>query len=162
MAIIVISRGKPQSSTTKKLNMKTIQCNDIQWKTTSQYNDPHFSTFYTTPIEIPIKTPFEGFTDKLEFFIKDNGYHLLSEHCVDYRLILKVETHQHSKKTQVIFFDLGNFVDDRDALFNVQSYAKYVLGGYQLSTDLRHCPSFEIIDDVDENFNPLFPTANPC
>jgi len=91
---------------------------------------------------------------ELEFFVTDFG-----SFCeADYRLILQVTSYRFTQREETTYFDLGNFVDtlsNEIAVANVQRYAQYVLDGYVESWSLQHCPSFERLDDRDENFNPI-------
>lgn len=90
----------------------------------------------------------------LSFFVSDQGSYVES----DYRLILRVESYSYGQRDDVAYFDLGNFVDSLDnriSVANVQRYAQYVLDGYVETWSLQHCPSFERLDDVDDNFNPI-------
>lgn len=90
----------------------------------------------------------------LSFFVSDQGSYVES----DYRLILRVESYSYGQRDDVAYFDLGNFVDSLDnriSVANVQRYAQYVLDGYVETWNLQHCPSFERLDDVDDNFNPI-------
>lgn len=124
----------------------------IQWAFSSPWNNPHFSTLYSREITLQ---PCEEYKEVLDFFVsdQDGGYR-----SSDYRLILCIKTYQYSEKETTLYYDLGSFPDSLDnsvAVKNVQTYANYVLATYRETFDLQHCPSFELIDNVDENFNPL-------
>jgi hypothetical protein len=122
----------------------------LVWGTTSQWENPHFSTLYSQPVKLES----EEFTETLEFHVSDFGAY----NDLDYRLILGTRTYRYSEKINYLWWDLGSFVDSLDnkiACDNVKRYAQYVVDGYIESWSLQHCPSAEIIDDVDENFNPI-------
>lgn len=125
---------------------------EIKWDTTSQWNNPHFSTLYSQPIEF---TDDEiAYRKVLEFFVSDQGFYC--NPC--YKLIVKVVSYRYSEKESVRYYSLGEFVDTVDheiACENIKRYAQYVVDGYQETWTLRHCPGFESIEDVDDNFNPI-------
>ena len=73
------------------------------------------------------------------------------------RLILKSVYYLHSGK-EIIYLNMGEFMDTLDskvAVQKIKQYAQYVIDGYAQSGNLLHCPTFEMMDDVDDNFNPL-------
>jgi hypothetical protein len=124
----------------------------ISWAFSSPWNNPHFSTLYSRPISL---YPCEGYREILDFFVSNQGdYH----NGPDYRLILCIKTYRYLEKETTLYYDLGSFPDSAPnsiAVKNVQTYANYVLATYRETFNLAHCPSFELIDNVDENFNPL-------
>jgi hypothetical protein len=96
----------------------------------------------------------DEFAKTLEFHVSDRGTY----NDPDYRLMLRTRTYRCSEKIDYVWWDLGSFVDTLDnkiACDNVKRYAQYVVDGYIESWNLQHCPSAEIIDDVDESFNPI-------
>jgi gamma-glutamylcysteine synthetase len=124
----------------------------IPWDFSSPWDNPHFSTLYSQEITLQLD---DEYKDVLDFFVSDQG-----DYCngADYRLIVHITTYRQSEKQYTRFYDLGSFPDSLDnsvAVKNVQTYANYVLTTYQETFNLAHCPSFELIDNVDENFNPL-------
>ena len=124
----------------------------IPWDFSSPWNNPHYSTLYSRPISL---YPCDEYREILDFFVSNQGDYYNGP---DYRLILCIKTYRYSEKETTLYYDLGSFPDSLDnsvAVKNVQTYANYVLATYQETFDLQHCPSFDLIDNVDENFNPL-------
>ena len=122
----------------------------LTWDFASQWNNPHFSTMHSRPVTVEDENV--EYWRELEFFVTDFG----SFHEADYRLILQVRSYRLIQREETAYFDLGGFVDtlsNEIAVANVQRYAQYVLDGYKESWNLQHCPSFNRLDDRDENFN---------
>ena len=122
----------------------------LAWDTTSQWENPHFSTLYSQPVKLEA----DEFTKTLEFHVSDRGAY----NDPDYRLMLITRTYRYSEKIGYVWWDLGSFVDTLDnkiACDNIKRYAQYVVDGYTESWNLQHCPRAETVDDVDENFNPV-------
>lgn len=121
----------------------------LVWDTTSQWENPHFSTLYSQPVKLEA----DGFTKTLEFHVSNRGEYRKP----DYRLMLITRTYRYSE-IDYVWWDLGSFVDTLDngiACANIKRYAQYVVDGYIESWNLQHCPSAETVDDVDENLNPV-------
>jgi|688.fasta_scaffold744916_2 hypothetical protein len=121
----------------------------LVWDTTSQWQNPHFSTLYSQPVKLEA----DGFTKTLEFHVSNRGEYRKP----DYRLMLITRTYRYSE-IDYVWWDLGSFVDTLDngiACANIKRYAQYVVDGYIESWNLQHCPSAETVDDVDENLNPV-------
>ena len=112
----------------------------LKWESSSPWENPCPDSFYTMPLTLGEYS--------LEFF------------CKGYNLILKTTNTfggQREEIKQVSYFDMGEFpaiLDNRQAMENIKRYADYVVKGFSENFNLAHCPSFERIDDVDDNFNP--------
>lgn len=133
-------------------NLVSTAMTTLIWDFASRWENPHFESMYSKAITL--KDDNLEYYRVLSFFVSDQGSYIEA----DYRLILKVQSYRCSQKYDVAHFDLGNFVDTLDnkiAVANVQRYAQYVLDGYVETWNLQHCPSFERMDDVDDNFNPI-------
>lgn len=125
---------------------------DLEWRSSSQWATPHPNDLYTSEVKVydsPEVTEFASF------------------HVNGMRLILckKAAYPQHDSKfvIEVTYYDMGEFTEPiasslsqlEDAANKIKEYAAYVIEGFKKHGDLRHCPSFEMIDDVDDNFNPI-------
>ncbi len=113
----------------------------LQWENSSPWANPHPNDLYTFPVSFA-----KGDDCKvdMEFFVSRM------------RLILKRVYHFHNGD-QISYYNMGEFVEtvDSEAVQNIKRYAQYVIDGYAQSGNLIHCPTFERMDDVDDNFNPL-------
>ena len=114
----------------------------LQWENSSPWANPSPNGLYTFPVSFG-----EGDNCQadMEFFVNE------------VRLILKRVYHFHNGD-QISYYNMGEFVetvDNKDAVQNIKQYAQYVIDGYAQSGNLLHCPMFERMDDVDDNFNPL-------
>jgi hypothetical protein len=81
------------------------------------------------------------------------------------RLILcKKGCYTWADKPEVVYYNMGEFTEPiasslsqlTDAGCKIKEYAAYVIKGLRRYGDLRHCPSYTFMDDVDENFNPIY------
>jgi hypothetical protein len=113
----------------------------LQWENSSPWASPSPNNIYTLPVSF-----MEG-DDKvdLEFFVSEM------------RLILKSVYYSHSGK-EIIYHNMGKFVETvytQESIRDIKHYAQYVIDGYAARGNLLHCPSFEMMEDVDDNFNPL-------
>jgi hypothetical protein len=85
-------------------------------------------------------------------------------YCVEFfvdglNLIFKQVTYRYSEKEHTAYYDLGEFpdmIDNSQIMKLIKRYANYVIEGYEETLLLTHCPSFEYIDHVDENYNPIY------
>ena len=122
---------------------------EIEWRDSSQWATPHPNDLYSSEVKV---------------------YH--SAECTEYvsfhvsgmRLILcKKGCYSWADKPEVAYYYMGEFVPPiasslsqlTDAGDKIKEYAAYVVAGLRKHGDLRHCPIFEFMDDVDENFNPI-------
>jgi hypothetical protein len=113
----------------------------LQWGNSSPWANPSPNDIYTLPVSFMVGD------DKVdvEFFVSKM------------RLILKSVYYLHSGK-EIIHHNMGEFMDTVDskvAVQKIKQYVQYVIDGYAQSGNLLHCPIFEMMDDVDDNFNPL-------
>jgi hypothetical protein len=114
----------------------------LQWENSSPWPNPHPNGLYTFPVSFGVDNDCQV---DIEFFVSGM------------RLILKRAYHFHNGD-QISYYNMGEFVDTVDtkvAVQKIKQYAQYVIDGYAQSGNLLHCPSFERMDDVDDNFNPL-------
>ena len=113
----------------------------LQWENSSPWANPHPNDIYTLPLAF-IE---EGYKVEMEFFVSKM------------RLILKRVFYFHNGE-EISYYNMGEFVETIDSQGSVQKikqYAQYVIEGYAQSGNLLHCPMFERMEDVDDNFNPL-------
>jgi hypothetical protein len=114
----------------------------LQWENSSPWANPSPNDLYTFPVSFGVGDDCQA---DMEFFVSEM------------RLILKRVYHFHNGD-QISYYNMGEFVetvDNKDAVQNIKQYAQYVIDGYAARGNLLHCPSFERMDDVDDNFNPL-------
>lgn len=114
----------------------------LNWRHSSQFNNPNPDAYYTDAVSIVT----DEYTYKVEFFV--DGLNL----------IFKQVTYRYSEKQDTAYYWLGEFPDmlDNSRIMElIKRYANYVIEGYEETLMLTHCPSFEYIDTVDENYNPL-------
>lgn len=123
---------------------------ELEWKHSSRWATPHPNDLYTSQIKV-YHTP--EYTEYVSFHVKNM------------RLILcKVGCYAWFDTAEVMYYDMGGFVEPiasslsqlTDAGGKVKEYAAYVVAGLRKHGDLRHCPSFKFIDDVDDSFNPIY------
>lgn len=136
------------------VNPETSKMNsiNINWDNTSPWANPHFSTLYSQPVRFENEEA--GLAQTVEFHVADRGCYGNPDH----RLVARVITYREGQEIDYSWLDLGSFVDTIDnelACRNVKRYAQYAIDGYAESWSFQHCPSFEIIDDVDRSFNPI-------
>jgi hypothetical protein len=116
---------------------------ELIWDHCSQFNNPMPAAYYTQPVNILT----DEYTYVVEFFV--DGLNL----------IFKQVTYRYSEKQDTAYYDLGEFPDllDNSRIMElVRRYANYVIEGYEETLLLTHCPSFEYIDHVDENYNSIY------
>lgn len=122
---------------------------ELEWKSSSQWATPHPNDLYTSEIK---------------------GYH--SSECTEYlsfhvsgmRLILCKKTCYMDGTVETLYYNMGEFVEPivsslsqlEDTANRIKEYAAYVVASYRKHDDFRACPSFEIMFDVDDNFNPIY------
>lgn len=122
----------------------------LEWRDSSQWNTPHPNDLYTSEIK---------------------GYHsteyteYLSFHVSGMRLILCKKTcYSWDDEPEVVYYNMGEFTEPivsslsqlEDTANRIKEYADYVITSYRKHADLRSCPSYEIVDWVDDNFNPIY------
>ena len=123
---------------------------ELEWKDSSQWATPHPNDLYTSEIKS---------------YHSSEMTEYISFHVSGMRLILCKKTcYQWADKPEVAYYYMGEFVEPisssllqlTDAGDKIKEYAAYVVAGLRKYGDLRHCPIFELIDDVDEKFNPIY------
>jgi hypothetical protein len=115
----------------------------LQWGQTSQWATPHMNDLYTQEVELELDSDCKYI---VSFFV--------SSCC----LIVKWE-YSSEFYSDIVYYNLGEFVETIDhsvANNNIKSYAQYVINGFAESYNLQHCPSYERVEDVDDNFNPVY------
>jgi hypothetical protein len=115
----------------------------LNWRHSSQFSNPEPNSYYTDSFTVS-----DGYDYRYdcEFFVDGLS------------LIFKRVAYYMGEKESVTYFNLGEFpdlLDNHRTMELIKRYADYVVAGYQETFLLTHCPSFELIDDVDENYNPL-------
>lgn len=116
----------------------------LQWDQSSQWATPHMNDLYTQEVTFELH-PDENCQYIVSFFVSG---------C---RLIVKIKYSSESYGA-ISYYDLGEFVDTIDrsiANNNIKSYAQYVINGFAKSYNFQHCPGYERVEDVDDNFNPI-------
>ena len=123
--------------------------NEVEWKDSSQWATPHPNDLYTTQVKTyhaPELTEYVSF------------------HVSDMRLILCKKTCWFDGAVETVYYDMGRFIEPissslsqlEDAAGKIKEYAAYIIQGLRKYGDLRHCPSFKMIDNVDDKFNPIY------
>lgn len=121
---------------------------DLKWESSSPWENPHPDSCYTMPLTIGEYS--------IEFFCK--GYNLILKTTNTFIYYDPSFGGQREEIKQISYFNMGEFpaiLDNRQAMANIERYADYVVKGFSENFNLCHCPSFERIDNVDDNFNPL-------
>jgi len=122
---------------------------ELEWKDSSQWATPHPNDLYTSEVEV---------------YCCDETTEYASFHVNGMRLILCVKVcHSWTDVVETLYYDMGEFVEPisssltqlTDAADKIKEYAAYVIEGFRKHGDLRHCPSYEFMDNVDDNFNPI-------
>jgi hypothetical protein len=122
---------------------------ELEWKDSSQWATPHPNDLYTSEVEVYHSAEMTKYA---------------SFHVNGMRLILCVKVcHNWSDAVETLYYDMGEFVEPisssltqlTDAADKIKEYAAYVIEGFRKRGDLRHCPSYEFMDNVDDNFNPI-------
>jgi hypothetical protein len=122
---------------------------ELVWKDSSQWATPHPNDLYTSECRLyhsPELTEYGSFNVSLMrlIFCKKTCYAIGTVETVYYDM---------GDFTEPIASDLSQLVDTAN---RIKEYAAYVIESYRKHNDLRSCPSFEMIDDVDDNFNPIY------
>jgi hypothetical protein len=124
--------------------------NEVEWKDSSQWATPHPNDLYTSTIKVYHSAELTEY---------------ISFHVSLMRLILCKKTcYAWSDKVETVYYDMGDFTEPIasslsqlvDTANRIKEYAAYVIESYRKHNDLRSCPSFEMIDNVDEKFNPIY------
>ena len=121
---------------------------DLEWYDNSQWANPHPNTIYSSEVRLDDPDDPDGIYTVFVSF-----------HVSGMRLIFKRQTYRLEQPEETSYYDLGEFNEtlcNKLAVDRIKKYAAYVLEGYREAWNLCHCPSFERIDDVDDNFNPIF------
>ena len=122
----------------------------LKWKHSSQWATPHPNDLYTSTIKVYHSAELTEY---------------ISFHVSLMRLILCRKTcYAWSDKVETVYYDMGDFPEPIasdlsqlvDTAGKIKEYAAYVVTGIRKYGNLGHCPSFEMIDNVDENFNPIY------
>jgi hypothetical protein len=123
---------------------------ELEWKDSSQWATPHPNDLYTSQVKAYHSAELTGY---------------ISFHVSLMRLILCEKfVCAQSGKVDTKYFDMGDFAEPIssdlsqlvDTANKIKEYATYVVAGIRKYGNLGHCPSFELIDNVDENFNPIY------
>jgi len=122
---------------------------ELEWKSSSQWNTPHPNYLYTTKVIVYHNPEFAE---------------CASFHVSGMRLILCTKGCYYERAAETLYYDMGTFVEPissslaqlTDAGDKIKEYAAYVVAGLRKHGDLRHCPSFKMIDNVDDKFNPIY------
>lgn len=113
----------------------TTAFTQIEWDNTSQFNDFQVEQMYSRDIEVTVY---------------DFDY-TLSFHMDGRNLIIKVVS-----LWETAYYDLGEFFGgNADAIECVKKFADYVVFGFLKYGNLIHCPGFNRVEDVDDNYNPI-------
>jgi hypothetical protein len=115
----------------------------VTWDHCSQFDNPMPAAYYTQPVSFIS----DEVTYTVEFFVDGLS------------LIFKQVTYRYTEKEDTAYYNLGEFpdlLDNNKIMELIKRYANYVIEGYEETLLLTHCPSFEYIDNVDENYNPIY------
>jgi hypothetical protein len=122
---------------------------EIEWRDSSQWATPHPNDLYSSEVKVYHSAEYTEY---------------VSFHVSGMRLILcKKGCYSWADKPEVAYYCMGEFVPPiasslsqlTDAGDKIKEYAAYVVAGLRKHGDLRHCPIFESMDDVDDKFNPI-------
>ena len=122
---------------------------ELEWKSSSPWATPHPNDLYTTKVEV---------------YSSSLCVEYASFHISRMRLILCVKIcYVDSSAIETVYYDMGGFVEPFSSSLTqlehsaerIKEYAAYVIQGFKKDGDLRHCPSYTLMDDVDDNFNPI-------
>ena len=122
---------------------------ELEWKSSSPWATPHPNDLYTTKVEV---------------YSSSLSVEYASYHISRMRLILCVKIcYVDSSAIETVYYDMGGFVEPISSTLTqlehsaerIKEYAAYVIQGFKKDGDLRHCPSYTFMDDVDDNFNPI-------
>lgn len=122
---------------------------ELEWKSSSPWATPHPNDLYTTKVEV---------------YSSSLSVEYASFHISRMRLILCVKIcYVDSSAIETVYYDMGGFVEPISSSLTqlehsaerIKEYAAYVIQGFKKDGDLRHCPSYTLMDDVDDNFNPI-------
>jgi hypothetical protein len=122
----------------------------LEWRDSSQWATPHPNDLHTSEVKGYHSTEFTEY---------------LSFHVSGMRLILCKKTcYSWDDEPEVVYYNMGEFTEPivssltqmQDTCDRIKEYAAYVVASYRKHADLRSCPSFELIDDVDDKFNPIY------
>lgn len=123
---------------------------ELEWRDSSQWATPHPNDLYTSEVKVYHSAEYTEYVSfhvsKMRLFLCKKGF------C------------SWDDKPEVAYYDMGEFVEPIpsslsqlvDAGDKIREYAAYVVAGLRKHGDLRHCPSFELMDDVDDSFNPIY------
>ena len=122
---------------------------NLEWRSSSLWATPHPNDLYSSEI---ITFAAAGRTEVCSF------------HISRMKLILCRKTWCSWQETPTVtYYSMGEFTEPiasslaslEGQASKIKEYADYIINGFRKYGNLGHCPSFEIIDDVDENFNPI-------
>jgi hypothetical protein len=127
---------------------------ELVWKDSSQWATPHPNDLYTSQVKT-YHAP--ELTEYVSFRVSGKD-------CCQMRLILCKKLCWSDGAVETVYYDMGEFVEPissslsqlEDAANKIKEYAAYIIQGLRKYGDLRHCPSYRFMDDVDENFNPIY------
>lgn len=133
----------------------------VQWDHSSRWEEYEVSDMYSQPIALRSD---DLITETCSFFVAD---------CPEYRgkLIIRMVDLRHYGKSfrmedvdkQVVHAVIGEFAKEDCGNFSQRSqdrqglkdYVDFVLESYRRYGSFRQLPRFEIIHDMDDNFNPI-------
>lgn len=80
------------------------------------------------------------------------------------KLMLCKKAVYHDRAVDTTWYDMGEFTEPvvsslsqlEDTASRIKEYANYVFQSYRRHNDLRGCPSYEIVEWVDDRFNPIY------
>ena len=131
----------------------------VEWRHSSRWDSYCVGDMYSLPTVLRSD---DRTAETCSFFVAD---------CSEYRgkLIIKmVDWHYHGESMEdvdkVVTYavigdfareDCGSFSTRREDREGLKDYVSFVLESYRRNATFRQLPMFELIYDVDENFNPV-------
>lgn len=120
----------------------------LEWRDSSQWATPHPNDLYTSEVKV---------------YYNMEATEYMSFHVRGMRLILCKKTSYIDGAVDTTWYDMGEFTEPvvssltqmQDTCNRIKEYAAYVIEVYRKHNDLRSCPSYEIVDWVDDRFNPI-------
>ena len=128
----------------------------VQWDHSSQWEEYEVSDMYTQPVVLQSD---ELITETCSFFVSNS---------LEYRgkLIIKLVDFRECNgglDKQIVYAEVGEFAKEdcgslnqrREDRQGLMDYVDFILESYRRYGSFRQLPRFEIILDMDHNFNPI-------
>ena len=121
------------------MTMSNVVVDQLVWETSSQWANPDPGSMYTLPL---VCYDEDGNLNEIEFFVKG----------------LTLYAGVWDKFMGKRYYSFGEFcyvIDNEECFSYIRNYADFVLSSFLKTFNFKHVP-FEIVEWVDDNFNPIF------